>query len=52
MDGGNANTWCNRMYESFALIIKKLFNVEFIFNNPNVVACYNYNATLQKIKHS
>ncbi len=43
MNGGNENTWHNHAYESGMLVAKKLFNVEFIFNNPNLVAHYNYN---------
>ncbi len=30
------------------LIVKKLFNVQVIFNSPNLVAHYNYNETFQK----
>jgi hypothetical protein len=52
MDGGNAYTWHNRTYESCMLVVKKLFNVQFIFNNPNLVAHYNYNVTPHKVKHS
>ncbi len=52
MDGGNANTWRNHTYETCTLIAKKLFNVSLFFNNPNLVASYNYNVTLQKVKHS
>jgi hypothetical protein len=40
MDGGNANTWHNQMYESYMLALKKLFNVYFVFNNPNLIAPY------------
>ncbi len=52
MDDGNVDTWHNRTYESCMLIVEKLFNVEFIFNNPNLIVHYNYNATLQQVKHS
>jgi hypothetical protein len=52
MDDGNVDTWHNRMYESCMLIVEKLLNVEFIFNNPNLITHYNYNATPQKVKHS
>jgi hypothetical protein len=37
MDGGNVDTWHNRMYESCVLIVEKLFNVYPVFNNPNLV---------------
>ncbi len=51
MDGWHVDIWCNCTCESYRLIAKKLFNVQFIFNNPNLVACYNYNATPQKVKN-
>jgi hypothetical protein len=50
MDSGNVDTWCNHIYESYMLIVEKLFNVSLIFNIPNLVAHYNYNATFQKLK--
>jgi hypothetical protein len=40
MDNENAETLCNHTYESFTLVAK------------NLVAHYNHNVTLQKIKHS
>jgi hypothetical protein len=40
MDSGNANTWHNQMYESYMLAFKKMFNVYFVFNNPNLSAPY------------
>jgi hypothetical protein len=52
MDDENANTLCNHTYESFTLVAKKLFNVYSIFNNCNLVAHYNHNVSLKKIKHS
>ncbi len=48
MDGENADTWHNHMYESCTLVVKKLFNVLSILNNCNLVARYNHNATPQK----
>ncbi len=50
MDDGNVDTWHNRTYESCTLVVKRLFNVQFIFNNPNLVAHYNYNVIPQKVK--
>jgi hypothetical protein len=52
MDDGNVDTWHNHTYESCMLIVEKLLNVEFIFDNLNLIAHYNYNATPQKVKHS
>jgi hypothetical protein len=42
MNGGNVNTWRNCTYESCTLVVKKFFN------NPNLVAHYNYNVIHQK----
>ncbi len=39
MGAGNAKTRCNHMYENYTLVVKKLFNVQLVFNNPNLVAC-------------
>ncbi len=52
MHGGNADTWHNCTYENCSLVVEKLFNVQLVFMNPNLVARYNYNATPQKVKRS
>jgi hypothetical protein len=52
MDGGNVDIRHNHMYESCTLVEEKLFNVEFVFNNPNFVGRYNYNTIIQKVKCS
>jgi hypothetical protein len=52
MEDGNVDTWHDHMYESYTLIAKKLLNVYLLFTNFNLIACYNYNVTLQKIKCS
>ncbi len=39
MDARNAETWRNRMYESYTLVVEKLLNVQLVFNNLNLVAC-------------
>ncbi len=45
MDNGNVDTWCNCMYESCTLIVKKVAQCVAHFNNFNLVAHYNYNVT-------
>ncbi len=52
MDSENANAWHNHMYESCIVVAKKLFNVQSIFNNCNLVARYNHNATPQEVKRN
>jgi len=39
-------------HESYTLVAKKFFNVKLVFNSPNLVAPYNYNATPQKTKRN
>ncbi len=52
MDGENADTWHNHTYKSCTLVAKQLFNMQSIFNNCKLVAHYNHNATLQKVKYN